>query len=182
MSFELSLIKLVSLLNIYQKLITPNSDPISLLEYLSRGENAAGDFMYDMGDGIFPTTFDMDDFHKYIVIMEWQILEKDGSYDPNDKSFPPPVPISKQLLSNLHLGKGLTVKCTHTKCKGIEHCLMCVLLNKLCHNFHKLSIGDNVDKFCGCMCWRIVRVPQGAVDGLVPMWSQGRGLPLGNRV
>jgi hypothetical protein len=144
MSFDLSLIEVVSLLNVYQKSITPNSDPISPLEYLSRGENAAGDFAYDMGDGTFPTTFDMDDFHKYVAMMEQRILEKDESYDPDDRSFPPPFPISKRLLPDLYLGKSPMIKCTHTKREGIEHRLMCVLLNKLCHNYHKLSLGNNV--------------------------------------
>jgi len=147
MSLDLSLIEIVSLLNVYQKSLSNNSidskSSMSPLVYLSRGENGAGEFAFDMGDGTFPTVFDMEKhFHKYVMEMELRIIESDKSYDPNDKSYSPPTPISQRLLPGLHLGKSPDVECTHSKREGIEHRLICVLLNKLCHNYHTLSTGS----------------------------------------
>ena len=53
LSLDLSLMELVSFVNLYQKTITPDNESSSYvtpLEYLSRGENAAGELAYDMGD------------------------------------------------------------------------------------------------------------------------------------
>ncbi|KAL3781060.1 hypothetical protein ACHAW5_002436 [Stephanodiscus triporus] len=143
MSLDVSLMEVVSLINAYQKATTPSDDTsrvVTPLEYLSRGENDAGDLAYDAGDGGFPDAFDMDDFRKHVATMEGRILERSESYDPDDRSYPPPTPIHQRLLPDLCLGRG-DLKCTHTKREGVEHRLLCVLLNKLCHNYHKLSAG-----------------------------------------
>jgi len=155
LSLDLSLMEIVSFVNLYQKTITPeNSSPshVTPLEYLSRGENAAGDLAYDLGkeDSDFPTIFDMKEFELYVKKMEDRILEKDGKYDPEDRSFPPPTPINERLLPGLHLGKG-DLKYTHTKREGIEHRLICVLLNKLCHNYYKLAKGGKLED-----CFKVV--------------------------
>jgi len=149
---DLSLMEVVSFVNLHQKAMTPDNDSVpSPLEYLSRGENAAGDLAYDLGDGQFPNTFDLEkDFDKYITIMENRILEKEGKYNPDDRSFPPSTPINERLLPGLHIGKG-DLKCTHTKREGIEHRLLCVLLNKLCHNYYKLSCGEPMED-----CFKVV--------------------------
>ena len=162
LSLDLSLMELVSFVNLYQKTITQDnksSSYVTPLEYLSRGENAAGELAYDMGDddddnesSKFPRIFDMNEFETYVTKMEERIIEKDGldKYDPNDRSFPPPTPINERLLPGLHLGKG-DIKYTHTKREGIEHRLISVLLNKLCHNYYKLAKGGNVGE-----CFKVV--------------------------
>ena len=161
LSLDLSLMELVSFVNLYQKTITQDnksSSYVTPLEYLSRGENAAGELAYDMGDddndesSKFPHIFDMNEFETYVTKMEERIIEKDGldKYDPNDRSFPPPTPINERLLPGLHLGKG-DIKYTHTKREGIEHRLISVLLNKLCHNYYKLAKGGNVGE-----CFKVV--------------------------
>eukprot|EP00978_Attheya_sp_CCMP212_P002714 scaffold5582_cov55-Attheya_sp.AAC.1 len=149
MSFDISLMEIVSFVNLYQKMISPDNGPsrITPLEYLRRGENASGDLAYDLGNGDFPTTFDVDnDFERYVTMMEERILDKEDKYDPNDRSFPPPAPINEGLLPGLHLGQG-DLKCTHTKRESIEHRLLCVLLNKLSHNYYKLREGKLEDCF-----------------------------------
>jgi len=151
MSFDLSLMEVASFVNLYQKVITNPADGPSPLEYLSRGENASGPLAYDLGDeDYFPTTFDLSDFAKYVTMMEDRILEKEGQYDPYDRSFPSPTPINARLLPGLHLGKG-DLKYTHTKREGIEHRLICVLLNKLSHNYYNLSQKGNLED-----CFKVV--------------------------
>ena len=160
LSLDLSLMELVSFVNLYQKTITQDnksSSYVTPLEYLSRGENAAGELAYDMGDdddddnSKFPRIFDMNEFETYVTKMEERIIEKDGDeYDPNDRNFPPPTPINERLLPGLYLGKG-DIKYTHTKREGIEHRLISVLLNKLCHNYYKLAKGGNVGE-----CFKVV--------------------------
>lgn len=147
MSFDMSLMEVVSFVNLYQKVATPGDDGLTPLEYLSRGENAFGDLSYDMDDGEFPNTFDLSDFEKYVKMMEERILEKEGKYDPNDRSFPAPTLINERLLPGLHLGKG-DLKYTHTKREGIEHRLICVLLNKLSYNYYKISLGGSKVEDC----------------------------------
>ena len=140
MSFDLSLMELVSFVNLNQKVNTiDDTKTLTPLRKLSLGENLAGDLAYDLDDGSFPTTFGLDnDFINYVTMMEERILKKEGKYDPNDRSFPPSVPINERLLPGLCLGKG-DLQYTHTRREGIEHRLLCVLLNKLCHNYHKLA-------------------------------------------
>lgn len=150
MSIDLSLIEIVSLLNVYQKSIPSSTDPLSPLVYLSRGESGEmGELAFDNGDGTFPTTFNMDtEFHMYVAAMQHRILETDKSYDPEDKSYPLPTPISPRLLPDLYFGKSPDVKCTHSKHECIEHRLVCVLLNKLCHNYYKLSRSGGTEEEC----------------------------------
>ena len=145
LSFDLSLMELISFVNLNQKVSstadddTASSASSSPLNRLRRGENESGELAYDRDDGSFPTIFNMDnDFTNYVTMMEERILKVEGKYDPNDKSFPPSTPINERLLPGLHLGKG-DLKYTHTKREGIEHRLLCVLLNKLCHNYHKIA-------------------------------------------
>jgi len=140
MSFDLSLMELISFVNLHQKVNTIDDTATSTpLNRLRLGENLDGDLAYDLDDGSFPTTFDLDnDFINYVTMMEERILKKEGKYDPNDRSFPPSIPINERLLPGLYLGKG-DLQYTHTKREGIEHRLLCVLLNKLCHNYHKLA-------------------------------------------
>ncbi|KAL7490906.1 hypothetical protein ACHAWT_000421 [Skeletonema menzelii] len=150
MSFDLSLMELISFVNLHQKVntidVTKTSTPLNRLRL---GENLDGDLAYDLDDGSFPTNFDLDnDFINYVTMMEERIFEKEGKYDPNDRSFPPSVPINERLLPGLHLGKG-DLQYTHTKREGIEHRLLCVLLNKLCHNYHKLA-SQQVTKVEDC--------------------------------
>ena len=159
LSLDLSLMELVSFVNLYQKTITQDntsSSYVTPLEYLSRGENAAGELAYDMGDdddddnSKFPRIFDMNEFETYVTKMEDRIIVLLDEYDPNDRSFPPPTPINERLLPGLYLGKG-DIKYTHTKREGIEHRLISVLLNKLCHNYYKLAKGGNVGE-----CFKVV--------------------------
>jgi hypothetical protein len=140
MSFDLSLMELISFVNLNQKVNTIDGTTTSTpLNRLRLGENLDGDLAYDLDDGSFPTTFDLDNnFINYVTMMEERILKKEGKYNPNDRSFPPSVPINERLLPGLYLGKG-DLQYTHTKREGIEHRLLCVLLNKLCHNYHKLA-------------------------------------------
>jgi len=174
LSLDLSLMEIVSFVNLYQKTITPdNSSPshVTPLEYLSRGENAAGDLAYDLGkeDGVFPAVFDMNEFELYVKKMEDRILEKDGKYDPEDRSFPPPTPINERLLPGLHLGKG-DLKYTHTKREGIEHRLICVLLNKLCHNYYKLAKGGKLEDCFKVICsGKECFFPEELIQALVDM-------------
>ena len=150
MSFDLSLMELISFVNLHQKVNTIDDTKTSTpLNRLRLGENLDGDLAYDLDDGSFPTTFDLDnDFINYVTMMEERILNKEGKYDPNDRSFPSSVPINERLLPGLHLGKG-DLQYTHTKREGIEHRLFCVLLNKLCHNYHKLA-SQQVTKVEDC--------------------------------
>ena len=150
MSFDLSLMELISFVNLHQKVNTIDVSKTSTpLNRLRLGENLDGDLAYDLDDGSFPTRFDLDnDFINYVTMMEERILEKEGKYDPNDRSFPPSTPINERLLPGLHLGKG-DLQYTHTKREGIEHRLLCVLLNKLCHNYHKLA-SQQVTKVEDC--------------------------------
>lgn len=155
LTFDLSLMEIISFANLNQKGSTQNNGPshVTPLEHLSRGENAWGDLAFDLGDGTFPDIFDVDkDFQNYVFKMEKRILEKDGTYDPNDSSFPPPTPVNERLLPGLYLGKG-GLKCTHTRRECIEHRLLCVLINKLTHNYYKLSRKQKPEDcflvFCG---------------------------------
>eukprot|EP00573_Skeletonema_grethae_P002315 CAMPEP_0201687426 /NCGR_PEP_ID=MMETSP0578-20130828/1498_1 /ASSEMBLY_ACC=CAM_ASM_000663 /TAXON_ID=267565 /ORGANISM="Skeletonema grethea, Strain CCMP 1804" /LENGTH=642 /DNA_ID=CAMNT_0048171583 /DNA_START=29 /DNA_END=1957 /DNA_ORIENTATION=+ len=140
MSFDLSLMEIISFVNLNQKVSTIDySKTATPLNRLRLGENLDGDLAYDLDDGSFPKIFDLDnDFINHVTMMEERILDKEGKYDPNDRSFPPSIPINERLLPGLHLGKG-DLQYTHTKREGIEHRLLCVLLNKLCHNYHKLA-------------------------------------------
>jgi len=168
LSLDLSLMEVVSFVNLHQKAITSDNDSVpSPLEYLSRGENAAGDLAYDLGDGQFPNTFHLEkDFDKYIAMMETRILEKEGKYDPDDRSFPPSAPINERLLPGLHIGKG-DLKCTHTKREGIEHRLLCVLLNKLCHNYYKLSCNQPMEDCFKVVCnGKECAFPEELIQGL----------------
>eukprot|EP00956_Cyclotella_meneghiniana_P031181 scaffold81028_cov102-Cyclotella_meneghiniana.AAC.1 len=72
-------------------------------------------------------------------------------YDPLDRNFPPPIPINERLLPGLFLGKG-GLKLTHTKRESIEHRLLCLLLNKLCHNYYKLSQKETLDNCFAVVC------------------------------
>ncbi|KAL7529545.1 hypothetical protein ACHAXR_004049, partial [Thalassiosira sp. AJA248-18] len=120
---------------------------VTPIEWLGRGEQA-GDLAYDIKGGgeeeSFPKTFDMKDFDKYVKLMEDRIMQKDGKYDPNDRSYPDPVPVNERLLPDLYLGKGPDILITHTRREGIGHRLISVLLNKLCHNYYKLSQGNTI--------------------------------------
>lgn len=150
LSLDLSLMEVVSFVNLHQKYFHKPGDGPSPLAYLSRGENTFRDLAYDLGDGDFPSTFDLDDFDKYVTMMEDRIVEKDGKYDPYDTSFPPPTPVNEQLLPGLHLGKG-DLKYTHTKREGIEHRLLCLLLNKLSYNYYHMSQGNKLED-----CFKVV--------------------------
>lgn len=72
-------------------------------------------------------------------------------YDPLDRSFPPPVPINERLLPGLFLGKG-GLKLTHTKRESNEHRLLCLLLNKLSHNYYKLSQKESLENCFAVLC------------------------------
>lgn len=151
LQFGLSLMEITSGINLYQKGSTQEVD-LTPIEYLSRGEKGLGDLSYDAGDEIFPMVFDVDkDFYNYVLKMEHRILAKDWGYDPTDRSFPPPTPISERLLPGLCFGKG-GLKCTHTKREGIEHRLICLLLNKLSHNYYKLSRKKTLDDCFVVIC------------------------------
>ena len=160
----------VSFVNLYQKAGGRGGGGPTPLEYLGRGENAAGDLAYDLGgDGgeyEFPRAFDLDDFHEYVRRMEGRIREKEGGYDPDDRSFPAPTPINERLLPDLHLGKG-GLECTHTRREGVEHRLLCVLL-KLCHNYHTLSQGGSLeDCFTVSSNGKVCRFPEELIQALV---------------
>ena len=149
MSFDLSLMELISFVNLHQKVSSGDSNSTPLTR-LRLGENMSGNpLAYDLDDNgkSFPTTtFDLDnEFIKYVTMMEERILQQEGEYDPNDRSFPPSVPINERLLPGLYLGKG-DLQYTHTKREGIEHRLLCVLLNKLCYNYHKLATSSSSSK------------------------------------
>lgn len=150
LQFGLSLMEITSALNLYQKGTSQTVD-VTPLEYLARGEKGWDDLSFYMGDGSFPMVFDVDtDFHNYVSKMEERVREKEGNYDPFDKNFPPPLPINERLLPGLCLGKG-GLKCTHDKRECIQHRLICVLLNKLAHNYYKLSqkLEDCFIAVCG---------------------------------
>lgn len=166
LSFDINLMETISFVNLHQKSVTPDY-AVTPLEYLSRGEKAAGDLSYDLGDGEFPDTFDLNDFEKYVKLMEEKILEKEGKYDPDDMSFPPSTPVNERLLPGLHLGKG-NLKYTHTKREGIEHRLICVLLNKLCHNYYELSLGRSMEGYFTVVCdGKECIFPEELIQGLV---------------
>lgn len=147
LALDMSLMELISFVNINQKMNSPDNSDLSHvtpLEYLRRGESGYGDMAYDLGgDEDFPNVFDVEkEFAVYVHKME----SRTPDYDPDDRSFPPPTEINGRLLPGLYLGKG-DLKCTHTRREGIEHRLFCVLLNKLSYNYYLLSKqGDNNDK------------------------------------
>ena len=173
LDFDLSLMEVISFANVNQKYAAQGNGPINPLEYLSRGEKAAGDLSYDLGaDGAhqFPNTFDLSDFNKYVKLMEDRILEKEETYDPDDRSFPPSTPFNERLLPGLHLGKG-DLKYTHTKKEGIEHRLLCVLLNKLSYNYYKRTQSDNAVEDCFTVICegKTCVFPEELIQGLVDM-------------
>jgi hypothetical protein len=169
MSFDLSIMEVVSFVNLYQKVITIDSEAMNPLGHLSRGEKASA-LSYDLGDGGFPNTFDLREFDKYVTMMEERILEKEGIYDPEDRNFPPPTPINERLLPGLHLGKAPSLQYTHTKRESQRHRLLCVLLNKLCHNYYKLSTQEGKVEDCfkvlcnGKQCLFPEELIQGLID------------------
>ncbi|KAL7472836.1 hypothetical protein ACHAXS_013234 [Conticribra weissflogii] len=113
---------------------TSPQECVSPLEYLKRGESGRGRLAYDRGPaGDFPSEANGD------------------TYDPDDRSFPPPDPIHPRLLPGLHLGHG-DLKCTHTKREGIEHRLLCVLLNKLSYNVYRMTRHEPKKDFFTVKC------------------------------
>lgn len=65
-----------------------------------------------------------------------EAVKSTAGYDPDDRSFPEPTPISERLLPDLYMGWG-SAKCSHTKREIIRNRLFCVLFNKLSYNFYK---------------------------------------------
>lgn len=59
-------------------------------------------------------------------------------YDPDDVSFPPPVPLSERVLPDLYLGWG-DATCTHTQRELLLNRIISVLLNKLSYNYYLLE-------------------------------------------
>jgi hypothetical protein len=151
LQFDLSLMEITSALNLYQKGSSQSID-VTPLEYLARGEKGWGDLSFDMGDGTFPMLFDVDkDFDNYVIKMEERVRAKEGGYDPFDRSFPSPLPINERLLPGLCLGKG-GLKITHNKRECIEHRLICVLFNKLAHNYYKFSRKQKLEDCFVAVC------------------------------
>lgn len=150
LQFGLSLMEITSGINLYQKGSTHHID-VSPIQYLNRGEKGWGDLAYDSGNEEFPMVFDLKDFNKYVLGMEDRIREKEREYDPLDKSFPPPTPISERLLPGLCLGKG-GLEYSHTKREGNEHRLLCLLLNKLSHNYYKLACKQKLEDCFTVLC------------------------------
>ncbi|CAJ1951274.1 unnamed protein product [Cylindrotheca closterium] len=56
-------------------------------------------------------------------------------YDPDNASFPPPVPFNERLLPDLYLGWGQAT-CTHTQREILLNRIIAVLLNKLSYNYY----------------------------------------------
>jgi hypothetical protein len=57
------------------------------------------------------------------------------TYDSNDKSLPPPVPVNERVLPDLHVGFG-NAQCTHTKQEIVRNRSFAVLLNRLSSNYY----------------------------------------------
>jgi hypothetical protein len=57
------------------------------------------------------------------------------TYDSNDKSLPPPVPVNERVLPDLHVGFG-NAQCTLIKQEMVRNRLFAVLLNRLSSNYY----------------------------------------------
>ena len=144
-ALDLELPELIAFLNINQKLSSPIAAGTSSLDLLKIGDVGYGDLSFhdeDKHERGFPSPFVMErDFKKCITDMEEETLKKNGTYDPNDKSLPPPTPINERILPDLYLGTG-DAKCTHTNRECLENRLVGFLLTRLSHNFYKKVNGD----------------------------------------
>eukprot|EP00980_Cylindrotheca_fusiformis_P007693 scaffold1624_cov105-Cylindrotheca_fusiformis.AAC.4 len=93
-------------------------------------------------EDLIPSPFIVDDHLKQAILkMEAKIKSSENEdYDPEDRSFPPPTPLNKRLLPDLHVGWG-SAKCSHSKREILLNRLVSVLLNKLSYNYYLVENG-----------------------------------------
>lgn len=93
-------------------------------------------------ESMIPNPFLLEeDLETAIQTMENRIRSNDEAsieYDPDDVSFPPPVPFNERVLPDLYLGWGQAT-CTHTQREILLNRTFSVLLNKLSHNYYLLE-------------------------------------------
>lgn len=137
--FPFTMVELVSILNINSTVAGGGNMTKTPLEFLEIGEI---DMFEHNFDGLISNPFVLEeDFEKTIKRMEHRIRDTDESYDPFDKSIPPPVPINERVLPDLYLGSGDTCY-SHTKRETLANRLTAVLLTKLSYNYYKLSKNE----------------------------------------
>jgi hypothetical protein len=141
-----SLYDLSSFANLNQTL-RENTMDTSPVDYLKQGEVYSPSFQ---SANLIPNPFVVEEhWDKAIQGMEELLRkahEQDASaegdetpaYDPHDRSMPKPTPFNQRLFPDLYLGWG-SAKCTHTKREIICNKLLCVLLNRLSHNYFKIE-------------------------------------------
>jgi len=137
--FPFTLVELVSILNVNNTLggkMNMSKTPLELLEI---GEVDIFDHSFD---GLISNPFVLEaDFEKTIQRMEDRIRIVEETYDPHDKSIPPPMPINERVLPDLYLGSGDTCY-SHTKRETLVNRLTALLLTKLSYNFYKRSKNE----------------------------------------
>jgi len=145
-ALDIDVAELISVLNINQKVNTPSLLVPSALQKFKVGEAGYGDLSFhneEKYENGFPSPFVMEhDFKNFIFDMEGRIAEKNGNYDPDDKSLPVPTPINERLLPDLYSGAG-NAKCTHSKRECLENRLISFLFTRLSYNFTKIFKGEN---------------------------------------
>ncbi len=134
-----TLVELISLLNINNTIGGRGKMSKTPLEFLEKGEIDMFDHNFD---GLISNPFVMEeDFERTIKRMEDRIKKTDESYNPHDKSIPPPQPINERVLPDLYLGCGDTCN-SHTKRETLVNRLTALLFTKLSYNFYKQSKNE----------------------------------------
>lgn len=97
---------------------------------------------------LIPNPFVVEDhWERALLGMEELIrsqAEGESTYDPDDKSYPPPTPINNSLFPDLYLGWG-DAQMTHTKREVLRNRLFCIILNRLSFNYRRAETGDDDD-------------------------------------
>jgi len=183
-TMPLNVTELISMVNLNQKLRdgTVQMDEPPLV-WMKRGEIGWNPSYHsppeDEKPVLIPNPFVVEDhFEAAISGMEDMIREfqqKGGApatYDPEDRSYPEPVPINETLLPDLYLGNG-DAKVSHTKREVLRNRLFSVLLTKLSYNYERAGQctkdhdGDASDPFfVVTMNGRDCRFPDEFVDAL----------------
>jgi hypothetical protein len=106
---------------------------------------------HDEDESLFPNPFVIEiHWEKAILGMEKifssECLASNTTWDPHDRSLPPPKLINSRLFPDLHLGLG-SASCTHTRREIIRNRLLAILFNRLSHNYYAHEQGWIVTDF-----------------------------------
>lgn len=142
----LSLLTIPVLTVVNKSATTPSSEGPSSLDKMKNGEvgyepSFAGSLpSNDKNDGeptepLLPNPFCIKKHWERTIDGMVQLQrQKNNTFDPDDRSMPPPTPVNTRLLPDLYLGWG-DAKCTHTQRQILENRLLACLLNRLAHNY-----------------------------------------------